>query len=223
MGNKNEWKELEEWYNKKNEDERLRYGLNISNMDVSSNRKLVNKIVMICHSFNLSTIIIFCILIIIIIGILITYYENFSFKASNYEVEKYILQKYNIDVTIFSKVKEPKKNYITFKLITNDSENIEFTVIKKNNKIMDDYINKRHKYYFDLWNCLEKDTFKVNEKEENELLINYETYIDDFENIEEAIDLINEFALYYDKINMSDWEIYVKENNKKIYPLKNDK
>ena len=146
-----------------------------------------------------------------------TYFGNISFRMADYEVEKYILEKYNLDVTIFSKTREPNKKYMLFKMYTNNSENIEFSVIKKNNKFTDDYITQRHKHYFNMWKSSNESDFKIREKEEKGLLINYETYLEG--NIESTNDIINFYNFCGDNF-MKEWEIYIYKSNKKIYPLR---
>lgn len=226
MENKEDWEELKRWENERKNQEISKYGLNFSNINTKKEQKKVKKIVNLLYSFNMSTIAVIIILIIIIIGILITYYENITFMMSNTSVEKSMMQKYNLNVTIFSKIKDPNKDYMLFKMNTDNSENIEFTVIKKNGKLMDDYIARRHQYYFELWNSSNKiktNKIKINESMKNELL-SYEMYIEnikDIEYFEEAVKECIEFIRFCVSNFMEEWDIHIYINNKKIYLFRN--
>ena len=217
MTNKSDWEELEEWDEKRKKDEIEKYGLNISNININKMNKIMNRILKVMKSFKVIAILLLIFLVILIISMISTYFGNFSFKMADYEVEKYILEKYNLDVTIFHKKREPNKNYILFEMYTNDSENIEFTVIKKYNKFTDDYITRRHKYYFNMWESSNESHFKIKEKEENGLLTNYETYLEG--NLENTND-INDFYNFCGDNFMREWEIYVYKYNRKIYLLR---
>lgn len=221
MENRNDWEKLKCWENERRNQEISKYGLNFSDINQKKEEKKVKKIVNLLYSFNMSTIVVIIILIIIIIGILITYYENITFMMSNTSVEKAMMQKYNLNVTIFSKIKDPNKDYMLFKMNTNNSENIEFTAIKKNGKLIDDYIARRHQYYFILWNSSNK--IKTNESMKNELL-SYEMYIEnikDIEYFEEAVKECIDFIRFCGSNFMEEWNIYIFKNDKKLYLFKN--
>ena len=160
----------------------------------------MNRILKALKSFNIITICIFIFLIILAISMVSTFFGNFQFKMSDYGAKKYITEKYNFDVTIFRKTREPNKNYIIFKMHTNDNENIEFSVMNKYNKYTDDYVMQRHKYYFNLWTSLNEVKFTVKEKEEKGLLIKYEIYLE--ENSNDIIDFKNFCGNNF----MNEWE-----------------
>lgn len=202
MNNNSDWKELEEWDEKRKKDEIEKYGLNISNMNINKKNKTMNRILKALKSINIITICLFIFLIILITSMISTYFGNLSFRMANYGVEKYVMEKYNLDITIFSKRREPNKNYMILKMHTNDNENIEFSVMKKYNKYIDDYVMQRHKYYFNLWTSLNEVKFKIKEKEENGLLVTYEIYLQENTN-----DII-EFKNFCGENFMNEWKIY---------------
>lgn len=218
MGNKEDWEEVQKGEDRRRNEEIDKYGLDFSN--IKNKRKGVNKIHVLVYSFNIMQIVIIAIITIIIIGFLATYYENMNFMMANSKIEKEMLKRYNLEVTIFSKVKDFEKHNMTFKMRTQNSENIEFTAILKKNKIVDDYIARKHKYYFELWNNANKENFTINEFEANDMLT-YETYIENFDNIEDAKNEIKDFAKFCGDNFVTEWKIYIKEGNKKIYPLRN--
>lgn len=217
MDNKNDWKELQEWENKKREDEYDKYGLNISNIDIKKQRKSVNKVIGFIHTLNISTILIFVFLIFIIVSIIGVGLSNFEFMTINSKLEKEMKERYNLDVTIWNKVKYESEEYYKFQMYANDVEKIEFTAIYKNNKVTDDYKERKLKYYFDLWRDEQKDKFKVKESEHNNML-SYEIFIDNIDKIEEATNIIMKFADFCEEKYIYDWNVYLVKNNKKIFP-----
>lgn len=202
MSNNNDWEELKEWDEKRKKEEIEKYGLNISNMNINKKNKTMNRISKALNSINIITICLCIFLIIFIISMISTFFGNLEFKMSNYGVEKYIMEKYNLEITIFAKRREANKNYIIFQMHTNDDENIEFSVIKKYNNYTDDYVMQRHKYYFNLWTSLNEVKFTVKEKEEKGLLIKYEIYLE-----ENTLDIID-FKNFCGNNFMNEWKIY---------------
>lgn len=200
MADNSEWEELNKWEEKRKKDEIEKYGFDISNMNINKRNRTMNRILKALKSFNIITICIFIFLIILAISMVSTFFGNFQFKMSDYGAKKYITEKYNFDVTIFRKTREPNKNYIIFKMHTNDTENIEFSVMNKYNKYTDDYVMQRHKYYFNLWTSLNEVKFTVKEKEEKGLLIKYEIYLE--ENSNDIIDFKNFCGNNF----MNEWE-----------------
>ena len=200
MADNSEWEELNKWEEKRKKDEIEKYGFDISNMNINKRNRTMNRILKALKSFNIITICIFIFLIILAISMVSTFFGNFQFKMSDYGAKKYITEKYNFDVTIFRKTREPNKNYIIFKMHTNDTENIEFSVMNKYNKYTDDYVMQRHKYYFNLWTSLNEVKFTVKEKEKKGLLIKYEIYLE--ENSNDIIDFKNFCGNNF----MNEWE-----------------
>ena len=201
MTNNNDWEELNKWEEKRKKDEIEKYGFDISNMNMNKRNRTMNRILKALKSFNIITICIFIFLIIVAFSMVSTFFSNFQFKMSDYGVKKYIMEKYNLDVTIFEKTREPNKNYMILKMYTNDTEKIEFSVMNKYNKYTDDYIMQRHKYYFNLWLSLNEVKFNVKEKEEKGLLIKYEIYLEDTKNI-------TDFKNFCGNNFMKEWKIY---------------
>lgn len=220
MNNDNEWNEIQKWENKRKEQEFDKYGINISEIDLNKTKKKMNKFMILIHSTNFTAIFGILFIVFIIISILAVNYENFVFMTINSKIEKEMNQKYDLNVSIWSKVKYENEKYYKFKMYSNDNEKIEFTAIDKDNKIVDDYINRRHKYFFEKWQGRNKSNFVVSSYENNDLLA-YETYIEDFENLENAIENIIEFASFCNDKYISEWSIYLNKNGKKYYPLKN--
>ena len=200
MANNNDWEELNKWEENRKKDEIEKYGFDISNMNINKRNRTMNRILKALKSINIITICLFIFLIILIVSMISNFFGNIYFKMSDNGVEKYIMEKYNFDVTIFRKTREPNKNYIIFRMHTNDTENIEFSVMNKYNKYTDDYVMQRHKYYFNLWTSLNEVKFTVKEKEEKGLLIKYEIYLE--ENTKDIIDFKNFCGNNF----MNEWE-----------------
>lgn len=218
MDDKKEWEELKKWEENRKTEEFNRYGLNISDMNIRKETNKINKIVSIVKSFNIITILIFLFIVFVVVSMLVTSYGNFVFATIDMDIKKTMQERYNIDVTVWTKIRNVKEKYYFFKLSSNDNENIEFTAIKKHNKVIDDYIQRKHKYYFDLWKSKSKENFKVKEYEENEILF-FETYIEDFDNIDDTLKDVIEFAKFCGNGFINNWEIYLKKGNIKIYPF----
>ena len=230
MGNKEDWEDLKKIDNERKRQEISKYGLDFSNININKERKNANRVSRIVKFVNIAIIMAIIALIIIVFMILNTHYGNFTFEMSDSKIEKAMLEKYNIKAEVFGKTKNTHEHYITFKMNTKDEENIEFIAIDKNNKITDDYVARRHKYYFDLWENSSKKNFKINENiseikyeigANDEFLTNYEMYIDDFKDMEDAISDVKNFANFCGNNFMDEWEIYIKKGNEKIYPLRN--
>mgnify|MGYP004665605243 FL=1 len=141
MKNDNEWKELENWEEKRKNEELSKFGLNLSGMDMKKGKSNANKIVALMYSINLIQFIFIAFLIIVIISFLATSYGNYNFMMADSKIEKAMLEKYNIEVTIFSKERDLNKHNIKFKMTTNNNENIEFTAIEEK-------IKENHKKLF---------------------------------------------------------------------------
>lgn len=216
MKNDNEWKELENWEEKRKNEELSKFGLNLSGMDMKKGKSNANKIVALMYSINLIQFIFIAFLIIVIISFLATSYGNYNFMMADSKIEKAMLEKYNIEVTIFSKERDLNKHNIKFKMTTNNNENIEFTAIEEKNRIIDDYTERKHKYYFEMWDNINKSYFTVKESIDNDIL-KYETYIENFDSVEDNMNKIIEFVNYCGENFVYDWNIYIYKDNKKIY------
>ena len=116
MKNDNEWKELENWEEKRKNEELSKFGLNLSGMDMKKGKSNANKIVALMYSINLIQFIFIAFLIIVIISFLATSYGNYNFMMADSKIEKAMLEKYNIEVTIFSKERDLNKHNIKFKI-----------------------------------------------------------------------------------------------------------
>ena len=227
MGNKEDWEDLKKIDDKRKRQEISKYGLDFSSININKERKKANRVSGVVKFVYIAAAMIVIALIIIIFMIINTHYGNFTFEMSDSKIEKAMLEKYNIKVEVVGKTKDMHEQCITFKMNTKDEENIEFTVIDKNSKITDDYVARKHKYYFNLWEISNKKNFKINENvsqikheigADDEFLTSYEMYIEDFENMEDAVSDVKKFANFCGNNFMNEWEIYIKKGNEKIYP-----
>lgn len=220
MSNKEEWEELEKWYKEKQDEEKRKFGMNISNEEtqkkVQKGMKNVNifvKILNVLGGFlNKIGKLGIAVLCIAVLAILSTTFSNINTKV-DVDVINAIEPRYNI------KIKELYQNKDTGKYMykREDIGDIVFTAFKKGGNLTEDYSTRAHKYFFDKWQSKYKNDFIVVKKWDNELLI-YETYIENFTNIEEATKKIIEFANFCGDEFMPNWHVYIKKGDIRIYP-----
>ena len=221
MSNKEDWEEIEKWYNEKQEEEKKKYGINLSSEETKKGIKKVNIFVKIINTignlFKMCGKLGITIIIIIVSIALIFLFSNIKEKTYvDEEVISTIETRYNIKVRTLNQKIQNKKNG-KYTIQRNDIDKIKFTVIKRNGNLIDDYPARTHKYFFDKWESNYKKDFVI-EKNFNDDLMNYVTYIEKFANIEDATKAIIDFANYCGSEFMLNWKIFIKDGEVQIYP-----
>ena len=213
MGNKEDWEELERWSKNIDANNKVKYGIDLSNMD-KEKRKLDNlteKSRKFGKTIKISWIIIFIILVLNLIVVI-------DIAFSNMKNLFYVDVKKDIETRNFCKVKLISKDTVealgyenengTFYFEMKKLPDVKFKVIKNYGKTMDDFDANFEKYLFENWKSDEKKYFKTDEYiEENEGLskglLNYKIYIE-IENYDEplhSIDYIIDYLEYAENWN----------------------
>lgn len=211
MDNKSDWDELEQWNKKRLETETEESGFDFEKINTSNQNKKVSRF---AKGFKLTGIlsIIFIIVIASIFIYLVVIFIDETFynmkPKDRTEIIQTIENKYQIKAEILGEDVNRKGNgKYQFKVV---NKGIQFTVIKKTKSITDDFLARSHKYYFELWDSEDKNDFTVKEKVKNDLLY-YETYIENFDNMEEATNKIKKFIDFCGEEFREDWKVYLKK------------
>lgn len=219
MSNEEDWKELEDWELQRKLQEKEKLGIDFDKINIEKQQKKVNKLVKrLKTTGKISKYFAFTLFILFGFAVFSYIIINFSNirERVNVDMEETLKNIYNVDIEVVNKDVDEKGNgkYILRAINNND---IKFTAIKNFGNLTQDYPARCHKYYFELWNSDDKEDFIVNEVIENDILT-YETYIEDFENIEEATNKIINFVNFCGEKFYPNWNIYLQKDGKRIYP-----
>ena len=124
---------------------------------------------------------------------------------------------YNKHVKVISKnIDEYENGEYVFTI--KENKEITFKAIVEWDKMKDDYTDRCQKYYFERWENEQKNKVKTEERYDLGLL-KYAQYIEinSYEEIEEAINILYEFALSAGKMYFSDWDLHLIYNKINIY------
>ena len=221
MGNKEDWETLEKWNENRIQQEKEKYKIDYNKINVKKENKKVDNLV---NSLNITgkTFKIFAIIVFIIgiLSVLLMLYINFHNikKNTDFSIIESIENMYNIKTKIISQNNNEKGNGI-YRLELKDNSEIKFTAIQAHKKGKEDFLDNCHKYYFDKWNSPNKKYFIINENIEDEIL-NYATYIEinSYEDLEKSTNMIIEFSEFCESKFYPSWDIYLKKDDKRIYP-----
>ena len=221
MKNDKDWEELEKWTEKKKQEDVEKFGVDFDAINIEKQNKKMSKVANVMDNATMVAI-----AILTIIGALIIFIIVFLMHMQFYNLrQRYdadintIFDMYNIKVKLVSKDvdKEGNGRYI-YKLKKN--ENIKFTVIKNKGDLSEDYVENCHKYYFDKWQSKSKESFTVEEEITEQGLLKYSTYIEieNFQDIEEAVNKIDEFLESEENMFYSGaWGLYIKKGEMRAY------
>ena len=204
MNNKEDWEELEKWQERRKEEQMEKFRVDFSEIAKKREYKGVNTIVKGMKIAGKT----------IKIGEIIS---NINAKT-NIKPKKTIENMYNTEVDlIYQDIDEKENGKYVFK-VSNNNE-IKFTAIRKFGSLSEDYSDNCHKYYFERWESKEKENFIITENKTEDIL-DYDTYIeiDSYEELEKAMDIINNFVNYCGNNFSANWRIYLKKGNYIIYP-----
>ena len=125
---------------------------------------------------------------------------------------------YNTKIDLIYKDIDEKENG-KYVFQVSDNNEIQFTAIRKFGSLSEDYSDNCHKYYFERWESKEKENFIIIENKTEDIL-DYDTYmkIDSYEELEKAMDIINNFVDYCGNNFSANWRIYLKKGDYTIYP-----
>ena len=221
MENKNDWDELEKWQKRKEAEEIEKYGMKISEDDKIKGRKKVEKLSKNIRKIGISlrTLGIIILIIVCLIVGFVLYLINYNIQnRTNINAKKTVETMYNIKVKTIDEQLNEHKNKGKYIFETKEEPIIRFVAIKEYGSLKEDYNKKAKKYYYEKWNNENKKYFKINESEENGLL-SYEIYVDlnDFDNFDDAVNKIIEFANFCGDNFEPWWNIYIKDNENRIY------
>ncbi len=221
MGNKEDWEELEKWEESRKQEQKEKFRLDFSEIQKNKEHKGVNTVVkgmkIAGKTIKIGGIITAIIVIAIVILIFDLIISNINSKT-NVNPEKTIESMYNTKIDLVNKDIDEKENgRYTFKM--SDNNEIQFTAIKKFGNLSEDYSDNCHKYYFEKWESKEKEKFTINETI-NSNILDYDTYIriNSYEELENAMNIINNFVNYCGNNFNANWRIYLKKGDYTIYP-----
>ncbi len=217
MGSKEEWKELEEWDEKRKENYKAQYGFNYEDIKHGKRKGIDNFtkfLKAIGISYKVFAIIVFSVAFVLVAIFL--YFKYISIKNMvDIDIEEIIEGMYNINIENISKDIDKNKNgKYYFKAKEN---NIKFVVIKNFGGLSEDYIDNCQKYFFNNWNSKSKESFKVTE--EYDEILNYAMYIEinNYDELISGTEKIIEFSDFCKFNQFFAFDIYLKYNEKRIY------
>lgn len=221
MNNKNDWDELEQWNQTRIENEKEKYGFDSDKINTENQKKKVDKVVKgirLTGKISMIFIIFLILIIVFIVSIILNInYSNIK-SGTNIDVIETIENKYQTKIEVIRKEVDEHENGKYLLKVKN--KDIQFTAIKEYGSLSEDFSARSHKYYFDLWDSENKNDFTIDERIENDLLY-YDTYIEDFSNLEEATNKIIDFVNFCGEDFRANWNIYLKKNDIRIYPYQN--
>lgn len=219
MGSKEDWDEIKKW-NENNTNKTIKkFGIDIYSEDRNKQTTKVNVISKFLGSI-VNFIKIIVIIVIVLAAVVAFSFVNSSFSGLNESIDPNVdttLAHYNRKIKIISEETDEKGNG---KYICNIKGNnhVQFTLIKEDGHLKEDYLDRSLKYYFESWNDSYKSSFSVKEEFKDELL-DYEIYIEleSYYDIDDAAQKINKFAEYCGKWVEPAWNIYLKKEELQIY------
>ena len=208
MGNKEDWEEIEKWNRERNEKNRLKYKLDLSNMDKeeAKMRNFVNVLKTTGKGVKVLGIIIAIIVIFTIFNIIYIVFSNMR-NSFYVDVEKDIETLKGVKVELISKdvVEAPgyKNENGTFYFRIKNFPEIQFTVIKKGGQSVNNYDSNLQKYLFNNWNSDDKKYFKTEEYVDINELSYYRNYIEitEYKDLELATEKLIDFLDYAENWN----------------------
>lgn len=216
MGNKEDWKEIEEWASIQKQKDIKRYKMDINNIDMKRNEKKIRKVSkgmsFIGKVLKLCTFFIF----------ILTFYLVGSFtirrlSMGNVNINKALLNGYGIRINVVSKETDKYGNG-TYVLSVKGKKDITFKAIKEYGGLKEDFPSNSLKYYFTNWADTDKELFTIDEKTENGFLT-YQAYleIERYEDIENAVKVLRKFASFCKKDFQGPWDVYLKKGYARVY------
>lgn len=215
MENKEDWKELEQWEQKRKQIEQEKYGVPLEEI---KNKKA--KVSFIQTTRNVKDMpFLKWILGIVVVIVAVLFLLNRIYSGLNPNPEKDLVkslsQNYNMEVMMVSKVEKeiteyimaPKENLeITFKAIRNSATSYQ-----------DDYTDQSQKYFFEKWDSPNKNIFQI-EDSIKEGFLEYSMYIEikQYTQLEKAVKEISNFISYTGKWYQPSWMIYLKVQDNRI-------
>ena len=221
MNNKEDWEELEKWQERRKEEQMEKFRVDFSEIAKKREYKGVNTIVkgmkIAGKTIKIGEIITIIIVIASVLLIFDLIISNINAKT-NVKPEKTIENMYNTKIDLIYKDIDEKENG-KYVFQVSDNNEIQFTAIRKFGSLSEDYSDNCHKYYFERWESKEKENFIIIENKTEDIL-DYDTYIeiDSYEELEKAMDIINNFVNYCGNNFSANWRIYLKKGNYIIYP-----
>ena len=229
MGNKEDWEEIEKCERERNEKNKLKYGIDLSNMDKEEAK--VKRVVRTLNSAGKGLKILGIITSIVVIFIIFTLINIVlsNMRSSFYvDVEKEIETLKGVKIELISKdvVEAPgyKNENGTFYFKIKNLPEVQFTVIKNGGKSLNDYDSNLQKYLFNNWNSSEKEYFETEEYIDQDGLLYYSNYIriSEEKELEQATELILDFLEYAEDWNKENKIIkykYQKEGQFCVAPI----
>lgn len=211
MDNKNDWEELEAWDSQRAQEQKSRFG------EYPQGFRKNKKIDKITKGMDISLKVIRGIFFTIIAFAFLVYVlYTMSLKVSP---TGQIEDLYKVKVKIVSKNVD-KNGSGTYTLELKNNKDINFTVVKHGQSLIDDFSDNCQKYYFNTWDSHKKELFTVKESYSDELL-SYETYIEinNEEELKTGVDAINDLVEFCGNENFyPTWNMYLSYEGHRIYP-----
>lgn len=234
MENKEEWQELNQWAENKKAEKIEKYGIDISYQDLQEKNRNIDNMQKVLKPIGKTMKVIFVLVILSIIILVVSMIDvNFS-NLKSADIDS-IDEQYSIKTEIISKDIDKNENgkYI---LGVKTCKNIQFTAIRENKKLLEDFKANYQKYIFNSWNNPIKEKFEVAQTVNEKGLLSYQNYIivNETTELETVTEYLIEFLEYAEKWNKENkvvkvWqqkqgqfivpiEIYIKVKEKIIYP-----
>lgn len=213
---KKDLEELEDWKRKQMNYVET-YGIDIFNPKEPN--KILVKLLKVFEKVTKGVLILTIIFIVVgLFGGLIGYYSYVHSKL-HINPTKTISKMYNKHVKVLSKNIDEYENG-EYEFTIKENKEINFKAIVEWNQMKDDYSDRCQKYYFERWQGEQKNKVKTDEHYDSGLL-RYAQYIEinSYDEIEEAINILYQFALSAGKMYFPDWDLHLMYNNVNIYPF----
>ena len=208
MGNKEDWEEIEKWDRERNEANKLKYGIDLSNMGKEEAK--VKKFVKVLNNTG-KGLKVLGIIILVIVVLIVCFILNIV--LSNMRNSFYIDVKKDIETLKWVKIELISKDVVevpgyknengTYYFRIKKKPEIEFTVTKYWGSSANDYDSNLQKYLFENWNSNNKQYFETEEYIDEDGLLHYSNYISvlELEELDQATELVLEFLKYAEEWN----------------------
>lgn len=192
---------------------------NYNNKIFETGRK-INSVERILSNFNIIIkLILIFLAITIFIGIiaLLVYRWGLVYRALHIEPKEALEDKYNIRLNEISDNTDSRGNG-TYVFEVDDDTLIQFNALEDWSRLSDDYEDNCQKYYYDNWENSNKDIVKTKTSYENNILLNFEQYIEieNEDEIENAVRLLYDFVISAQNKFSTEWNLYLEIDNNKI-------
>lgn len=232
-----DWKELEQWEENRQIENKEKFGFDFNKIDMKKKEKHMNIFAKVLNTIGKTGIVAFSLIsLLLAFSVFMIINVNFSNikTRANIDVE-FVLDKHHIKAKMIEKEIDKHENGKYIFELKNNKE-VKFTAIKKWGALSEDFEANYQKYIFDSWDDEIKTNFKIKESIDENGLLNYENFIaiENEDELSKATEYLIAFLEYSEKWNKENkiveiqWQkegqfivpidVYIEIQERIIYP-----